>query len=162
VYDHYMTSFLSCFPSFCFIKARVVVSVFSFGGESQVSRNTANTCRCILVWSSWGRKTRYKGDAFSLRIQAHDRRPLVVIRLSVLTFLDRNLFVLLVICVFCMLVVCCFVLFVYYMFRASLVRACCLLYGNTPKSWLGDCSQAPTGGCVLTTTRDTGESPTRG
>ena len=51
----------------------------------------------------------------------------------------------------------CFV--VYYVYRIMHVCACCLLHGSTPINWLGDCSQAPTGGGTPTTTRDMGEAP---
>ena len=99
-----------------------------------------------------------KGNCCRVYIQAHDKR----IRFSPDAYLchvgvEISLF-LLVICVFLHVVYLLFCSVVYYVYRAPLVRACCLLYGSTPESWLGDYFQAPTGGCALTTTRVMGES----
>ena len=65
MYDHYMTTFYLVFATFCLLKVGVMLPVFSFGGESQVTRNTAKTCRCKLVWIFWEQKRELKREFLS-------------------------------------------------------------------------------------------------
>ena len=61
---------------------------------------------------------------------------LVLTPICVTFWVEISLF-LLVICVFLHVVYLLFCSVVYYVYGAPLVRACCLLYGSTPETWLG-------------------------
>ena len=73
-----------------------------------------------------------KGGICLVCIQTHDKRT----RFSPYAYLCHvwggNLPILLVICVFLHVVYLLFCSVVYYVYRAPLVRACCLLHGGTP------------------------------